>query len=150
MQGGLTYINNKRMRLDSYFTSQPVHDEGAFRWEKIDFNLVKMPHIGTGHYSLYSYGLVIKDNAQSAFISTDAQFQPDLLGSISEQVSLIFHDCETREGPSSIHAHYRQLCTLPPQLKERIWLYHYDPSPAPDPWTDGFKGFVQKGQAFEF
>jgi ribonuclease BN (tRNA processing enzyme) len=150
LQGGLFYVESKKMHLEDYFTSHPVHDEGAFRWEGIDFNLVKMPHIGTGHYSLYSYGLVIRNKTQSAFISTDAQFQPDLLGSISQQVDLIFHDCETCESPSLIHAHYRQLCTLPPQLKEKMWLYHYDPCPIMDPRADGFKGFVQKGQEFEF
>jgi ribonuclease BN (tRNA processing enzyme) len=150
LQGGLLYINRKKMHLDDYFTSQPVNDKGAFRWEGIDFKLIKMPHIGMGHYRLYSYGLVIKDRTKSAFISTDAQFQPDLLGSISEQVDLIFHDCETCERPSLIHAHYSQLCTLPLQLKERMWLYHYDPSPGLDPGADGFKGFVQKGQEFEF
>jgi ribonuclease BN (tRNA processing enzyme) len=149
LQGGLLYINGKKMHLDDYFTGQPVQDEGAFRWEGIDFNLVKMPHIGTGHYRLYSYGLVIKDGTQSAFISTDAQFQPDLLDSISEQAGLIFHDCETSKKPSPIHAHYRQLCTLPHELKEKMWLYHYDPCPAMDPRADGFKGFVQKGQEFE-
>ena len=149
LQGGLLHINSKKMHLDDYFTPQPVQDDGAFRWEGIDFNLVKMPHIGTGHYNLCSYGLMIKNSTQTAFISTDAQFQPNLLGTISKQVDLIFHDCETSKRPSHVHAHYRQLCTLPHQLKERVWLYHYHPSPDMDPRADGFKGFVKKGQEFE-
>lgn len=150
LQGGLTHIHGKEMHLDDYFTLQPVHDQGTFRWEGIDFNLVKMPHIGTGRYNLCSYGLMIKNGTQRAFISTDAQFQANLLDSISEQVDLILHDCETCEPPSSIHAHYHQLCTLSPQLKGKMWLYHYQPSPHLDPGADGFKGFVQKGQEFEF
>ncbi|MFZ0927741.1 MAG: MBL fold metallo-hydrolase [Syntrophobacteraceae bacterium] len=150
LQGGLLHINRKRMQMDDYFSPQPVDDELAFRWEGIDFNLVEMAHIGTGRYNLYSYGLVIKNSTQSAFISTDAQFQPNVLVRISEQVDLIFHDCETSKIPSLIHAHYSQLCTLPNKLKERMWLYHYDPCPALDPKADGFKGFVQKGQEFEF
>jgi hypothetical protein len=31
-----------------------------------------------------------------------------------------------------------------------MWLYHYQDGPLPDAKADGFAGFVNQGQTFEF
>jgi hypothetical protein len=31
-----------------------------------------------------------------------------------------------------------------------MWLYHYNPGHLPDARADGFRGFVKKGQVFDF
>ncbi|HYA42198.1 MAG TPA: MBL fold metallo-hydrolase [Syntrophobacteraceae bacterium] len=149
LKGGLRYVQDTEMHLGDYFVCSPIVENGPFHWEGITFSLVKMLHIGQGCKTPYSFGLVIKDETKSVFISTDAQFQPDLLTRISESVDLMFHDCETQRPISGVHAHFNDLCTLPLGLKQKMWLYHYQPNPTQNPKEEGFRGFVIKGQEFD-
>jgi len=54
---------------------------------------------------------------------------------------------------SRVHAHYDDLRReLSDETKSKIWLVHYDDK-APEifnPVADGFRGFVKKGQVFDF
>ncbi len=148
LKGGLGCIEGKRMHLTDYFNCCPVPENGRFDWEGIRFSLVKMPHIMTGYRNLYSFGLLIEEHG-AAFITTDTQFDPALLGRIGKKAGIIFHDCETSPSKSIVHAHYDDLMTLPSALKRKIWLYHYQPCPTRCPKSDGFEGFVKKGQEFD-
>jgi ribonuclease BN (tRNA processing enzyme) len=150
LKGGLRCVQDREMHLNDYFVCSPIVENGSFHWEGISFSLFKMLHTGGGCKTPYSFGLMIKDKQKGVFISTDAQFQPDLLAGISEDVDLIFHDCETEEAPSGIHAHFNDLRTLPLHLKQKMWLYHYQPNPSQNPKEEGFRGFVIKGQEFDF
>lgn len=88
------------------------------------------------------------------FLTTDTQFAPKQLQDFYATADLVFHDCETTAFRSNVHAHYDDLKTLPDEVKERMWLYHYNTTPevfeghgkARD---DGFAGFVTKGKEFE-
>ena len=42
------------------------------------------------------------------------------------------------------------LATLAPEIKNKMWLYHYNPGPLPNAEKDGFLGFVKKSSLFEF
>ena len=152
LKGGLECIGNKCMELSNYFDCHPVAEDGRFDWQGIQFELVKMPHVMGESCNMYSYGLLAgaSDQKNSLFISTDTQFQPDLIESLSEKVSLIFHDCETSDVKSTVHAHYEQLLTLPASVKNKMWLYHYQRDSKYLPHQDGFLGFVLKGQEFNF
>ena len=150
LKGGLTCVQDRETDLDEYFMCSPIVENGPFRWEDISFSLVKMLHTGAGCKHPYSFGLVVTDETRNVFISTDAQFQPGLLGEIAGRVDLMFHDCETMPTPSGVHAHYDDLRTLPLSLKQKMWLYHYQPNPTQNPKEEGFRGFVVKGQEFDF
>ncbi len=152
LKGGLGCIEGKRMHLTDFFKCNSVPDRGTFVWEGIRFMLVKMRHIFNGYKNLYSYGLLIRetDNGPLVFFSTDTQFHPDLICKIGEKASLIFHDCETSPFKSVVHAHYDDLRTLPLEIRQKMWLYHFQPCPELRPKKDGFKGFVTKGQEFDF
>jgi hypothetical protein len=67
-----------------------------------------------------------------------------------EQADVIFHDCETGGYPTPVHAHYEELLTLPLAIRQKTWLYGYQPGTLPEATADGFLGFVKRGQAFEF
>jgi ribonuclease BN (tRNA processing enzyme) len=153
LKGGLSCIEGKIMHLTDYFTCCALVENGSFSWEGIRFGLVKMPHILTGYKDHYSFGLLIgeaEETEWSIFISADTQFQPGLITEIAGKAVVIFHDCETTCLKSRVHAHYEDLCALPDWIKQKIWLYHYQPNPTQQPETDGFKGFVVKGQEFNF
>jgi len=153
LQGGLECLRFKRMKLADYFDCQALTVVTPFLWEGISFEMVKMSHIAGDYCNHYSYGLLIENAGkagESLFISTDALFQPQVLEKISPKADLIFHDCETSQHKTQVHAHYDQLCTLPASIKKKIWLYHYQPKHNYLPHEDGFQGFVVKGQEFYF
>jgi hypothetical protein len=82
-------------------------------------------------------------------------FQPMRVMSEYDNSDIIFQDCETYDwqtgkSKSGVHAHYRELLTLPEEIRSKMWLYHYqDARPLPDAKADGFAGFVEQGQVFE-
>ncbi|MCE5336052.1 MAG: MBL fold metallo-hydrolase [Desulfobacteraceae bacterium] len=154
LKGGLGCITGKSMDLSDYFQCCPVDGGGAFAWEGIRFTLVKLPHVLGEKRSHYSFGVFIEDPEDNSggpvFISTDTILQPDFLAEIARKVSLIFHDCETAPIPTRVHSHYSELVRLPDSIKSKMWLYHYQPFPDEKPELHGFRGFVTKGQEFDF
>lgn len=125
------------MGIEDYFECHPVTSE--FAWEGCQFKLARTDHIG------YSYGLIINTGKNVVYFSSDSKIQPFL----PEEVSIIFHDCETMQPPSGVHAHYDDLRLLPSHMKSKMWLYHYSDGEKPNPKSDGFAGFVEVGQSFE-
>ena len=97
-----------------------------------------------------SYGLMFLADDIKVFITTDTQYSPSQLGNFYETADLIFHDCEIAKHKSHVHAHYDELINLPLAIKNKMWLYHYNSSKLPDAKKDGFRGFVKKGQCFDF
>ena len=153
LKGGLRCIEGKCMHLSDFFNCRQVNDGKSFMWEGINFILVRMPHIMTGYHDIVSYGLLIhpRQNEENVvFISTDTQFHPQLITRIASTADHIFHDCETSKYKSMVHAHYKDLLTLPASIRKKMWLYHYQPNPDQNFKKDGFRGFVQKGQEFIF
>jgi ribonuclease BN (tRNA processing enzyme) len=150
VKGGLNCVQDKERNLDDFFSCLPIAENGSFQWENINFSLVEMPHTGKRCKKNSSYALIITDVNKNVFFSTDAQFVPSLLIEIAQRVDVLFHDCETIDPPSGIHAHYDELRTLPISIKEKMWLYHYQPNPCQDPIKEGFRGFVVKGQEFDW
>jgi len=67
---------------------------------------------------------------------------------------VIFHDCELKIYSNSVHAQYHELCNLSPDIKKKMWLYHYTTEGGsidlPIATEDGFLGFVKRGAIFEY
>jgi ribonuclease BN (tRNA processing enzyme) len=152
LKGGLGCIQGKRMDISDYFDCHPVAEGGSFVWEDLRFSLVRMPHIMCEKKNHDSHGLRIDatdHGGVSVFISADTEFHPEMLLKLTTGADLIFHDCETSPLRTGVHAHYEDLRTLPPGVKEKMWLYHYQSPSRYDALADGFRGFVKKGQEFD-
>ena len=64
-------------------------------------------------------------------------------------IEYIFHDCASYKSP--VHTSYDELKTLPPELKKRIFLCHYDEKMAQkNVAADGFCGFAKRGFYYDF
>ncbi|QTA87384.1 MBL fold metallo-hydrolase [Desulfonema magnum] len=150
LKGGLGCIEGKCMHLTDYFDCRPLAGNGFFHWEGIHFSLIKMPHVITGYKDIHSYGLLMEEDGNVVFITTDTQFEPAIVSRVGQKADIIFHDCETTPFKTIVHTHYDDLCTLPLELRQKIWLYHYQPCPNRQAKADGFRGFVTKGQEFDF
>lgn len=150
LAGSMNSIEGENCTLETYFDVHEIERNGSFEWEGITFRLVQTIHIMNGYALASCHGLLFQVNNKMIYITADTQFAPYLLDCVYQQADIIFHDCETANVPSGVHPHYDDLCTLPDNIKQKMWLYHYNPGPLPDAEHQGFRGFVKRGQSFEF
>lgn len=149
LSGGMKCLENKESALDDFFEVRAIYEwNNHFRWQEIMFQLVKTIHVQNHRKNLPSYGLFFNYNNQKILITTDTKFSPALFMNYYLDADIIFHDCELLKQQSGVHAHYDEIRTLDASIKNKMWLYHYNPGPLPDAVADGFKGFVKKGQSF--
>lgn len=150
LSGTMRSLEGEVADFSSYFKLVKVPPNESFTWENIDFNLVQTVHIMNGSALAPCHGVFFTLGKTKIYYTADSQFCPHMLETFYQEADLIFHDCETSPTHSNVHAHYTELVNLPPEIKKKMWLYHYNPGPLPDAEDDGFKGFVKKGQTFEF
>lgn len=83
------------------------------------------------------------------FITGDCRFNSPGLSQAYSQSDIILHDSEMGANRSEVHPHYLDLCTLQPQQRAKMYLYHCRPSDNEGAIKDGFKGILRKGQELE-
>jgi ribonuclease BN (tRNA processing enzyme) len=149
LSGGMRYIEGDIASLETFFNVREIDFNRFFTWDGINFKLVKVVHVKNKCSIMPSYGLFFMINNQNVFLTTDAQLNL-CLEEFYEKADIIFHDCETSQFPSKIHAHYEELLKLPQNIRSKMWLYHYQPGILPNAKKDGFCGFVKPGQIFDF
>ncbi len=151
LSGGMRSYEGKVLSIDDYFDCRPVRSNHSFEWEGLVFTPVQTVHVMNGFELVESFGLLIQESGRDAvnFMTTDTQFCPTQLGKFYSISTRIFHDCETAEFRSGVHAHYDELRSLDEDVRRKMWLYHYQPRPEQQPDRDGFLGFVHKGQTFD-
>lgn len=149
LAGGMRSLQGEIAQLSSYFDVHEVNSNGTFTWDNLQFRTVQTVHVMDGFKIAPSFGLIFEVSGKKIFITTDTQFAPSQITDFYVKADLIFHDCETAQFKSGVHAHYTQLKTLSPEIRQKMWLYHYNPHNPYDAVADGFKGFVVKGQEFD-
>lgn len=151
LSGGLESTDNAPDHLGSYFDVHIIHAGGSFSWGGLDVELFQTIHQISDGELMPSFGLQTRVDDKSILLTADTRFpeEGDQLRQRYETADLIFHDCETSQVKSTVHAHYTELITLDPKIRAKMWLYHYQPGPLPDAVADGFAGFVDKGQLFD-
>lgn len=148
LSGGMRSIEGDIADLETYFEVHKVNRHGYFTWEGVQFNLVKVVHVNNGYFIMPSYGLFFEYNGVKIFLTTDTKVCREI-EEYFERADIIFQDCETSRFPSRIHAGYEELLTLPKYIRNKMWLYHYQPGHLPEAKKDGFRGFIKRGQCFE-
>lgn len=149
LSGGLKTLEAKDATLQDYFSVHTVADGQVYEWEGLKLILIKTIHVHSNGKLMPSYGLDIDYKGKNFFITTDTQFKPEHFETFYQKATLIFHDCETLTTPSGVHAHFNQLINLPPEIKDKMWLYHYNDGPLPDAKSQGFLGYARCGQIIE-
>lgn len=150
LKGGLGTLQNKIAHLDTYFDVKPIKRNQGFDFAGVHLQTVQTVHFMDGYEIVPSYGLIFPTPKGKVFLTTDTQFTPGQLSTFYDEAAFIFHDCETSDSKSGVHAHYEELKTLPDEVRAKMWLYHYQDGRLPDAEADGFAGFARKGQVFEF
>ena len=151
LSAGMRSLKESDSQLTSYFDVQSVAmDKRQFHWAGVEFTLVQTEHVYDNGKPVPCYGLFFTYQNTRIFLSTDSQYTPDRFSEYFSKADVIFHDCETGLFKSGVHAHFDELCQLPPAIKQKMWLYHYQPGTLPDAVKVGFKGFAQPGQVIDF
>lgn len=150
LSAGLQSLYEEKATIHTYFNPQTLVNENSFSWENIEFQLVRTIHVYNDKQLVPSYGLFFTDGQSNVFITTDTQFKPQEYMEFYHKADVIFHDCEISEQLNPVHSNYIDLITLDSSIKSKMWLYHYSAYQLPDAKGQGFKGFVQRGQVFDF
>lgn len=139
----------KEQTLNSFFLPNKLFNNDSFYFADTKIEIVENKHEYYNDFN-YSHSLFINNQI---FISGDCILHEDNL-KYFKKAKTIFHDCGLIHYENNIHASYQDLCSLPLDIKNKMWLYHYTTNngtiPLPDYKKDGFLGFVKKGQIFEF
>lgn len=149
LSGGLRSIQGEKVNLRTYFNLHPIKKD-TFVWKGLKFTLVETIHFFNNTKKAPSFGLMFSADNIKVLFTSDTQFCPDELMNYYKKADIIFQDCETAFTKSGVHAHYNELKTLDQNIKEKMWLYHYNPGIRPEAVKDGFRGFVKRGQCYDF
>lgn len=149
LSASMESVQDRRNSLDQYFDVQRIKPNGDFIWWNVKFDLIQTVHVVDDRRIKPSYGLIFNTDGKTVFISGDTQHAPNQLLTFYQRSDIIFQDCELAEYPNSVHAQYYELVKLPEDIKKKMWLYHND-GERPDAVADGFAGFVNKGDVFDF
>lgn len=100
--------------------------------------------------SFWSCGVIIDDRI---LFTSDTRFDDDLVISFENMFNFeaIFHDCQFYNG--GVHASLEEIKTLPPEIKKKMYLMHYN-----DNWEEfeqkvadyGFVGLTQQWKHYVF
>jgi ribonuclease BN (tRNA processing enzyme) len=151
LSAGMRSLQGAVAELETYF--DPVYLDGNDHFTVGDstIDIIQTIHVVDDRKIVPSHGLMINSNGKKILFTGDCQMAPNQMRTFYEQSDVIFHDCELMEYPNSVHAQYHELKELPDEIKNKMWLYHYTKSDnMPDPIADGFLGYVERGQSFEF
>ena len=162
LKGGIQFSEEGRMTFDDYFNQikpklllkKPfaLYDSNI---GKINLKLFRTRHVTTSKNSLrhsqISYGVLIDEKV---LFTADTQFnQPQLAYLLSNypNIEVIFHDCDISGYSAGVHASYEQLCSLPADIKQKMYLCHYNEKVnGIDSILDGFAGLVHCGVYYDF
>ena len=149
LKGGLDALHGKVAALTDYCECFPIHKNKSFIFEGIKMTPFQTTHVNFAFSIRLSYGLLIENpkTGKSCMISGDTVFNPSGLNYLYERADLILHDVEVSANRSHVHPHITDLSTLSPEIKSKMYLYHYSELPE-DPDQYGFAGFVEKFQEF--
>ncbi|MFQ5671797.1 MAG: MBL fold metallo-hydrolase [Nitrospinales bacterium] len=95
------------------------------------------------------------------WISGDTMFDAEYPTRFAQDAEVMFHDTQMFVG--GVHASYSELTTLPPEIRAKMYLYHYDDNwDHPEKWVkdsdpftgnpvkDGFLGWARQQVAYDF
>lgn len=117
---------------------------------------VRSLHVVNNRNFMNSWGLMFeeqKENGQKIYFPTDSQFMsPKQIKTTYNKSTVIYQDCETSPFPSDVHAHITDLKTLPPEIKSKMLIYHYQETPTVGKHIDEneFKGVLKMGDVQEY
>jgi len=155
LKGGLASIQGRILNLHDYFDVHGLDNNEHFTWQAITFEIIQSVHVFNGYWVVPTFGLLITEleSGKKVYHTSDTQLNPDYLDQYYRQADMIIQDCETSPFRTGVHSHYEELITLDPEVKTKMYLWHYQDNVVDDfdAWQDkahkdGFAGFLKQGE----
>jgi len=159
LAGSMAYTEEGLLKFTDYFeVIRPEWVKKApremFTFDILDMDM-QMTIFRTAHIpgfteswekSFWCNGVLIDSRIM---VSGDTRFDLSLFDDVgNKNLDAVFHDTQLF-NPGSVHATYDQLKTLPNDLKQKMYLYHYgDNYTLFNPKSDGFAGFAQQWEIY--
>ncbi|MCB1864998.1 MAG: MBL fold metallo-hydrolase [Chromatiales bacterium] len=152
LAAGMQVTSGHDSALADYFDERKVAPDGHFVWEGMEMHLVPTRHVVGDKRVMHSYGLAFRMDGKSVYFTADTRYCYDdpVVRPYMDAADVIFHDCETTDYVTGVHAHFDELAAMPAKIRRKTWLYHYDDGTLPDAKAAGFIGYVERGQQFDF
>jgi ribonuclease BN (tRNA processing enzyme) len=151
LSGGMRSLQGETATLETYFDTVYLDGNDSFEIGDTTIDIIQTVHVVDDRKIVPSHGLMMNANDKKIFFTGDCQMAPNQMRTFYNQADVIFHDAELAEYPNSVHAQYHELKKLPDAIKSKMYLYHYTKSEnMPDAVADGFLGFVDRGDSFEY
>jgi len=162
LRGGIQFSETGKMKFEDYFREIEIHKILTKPFEmyeskigNINIKLFRTRHVTSRPDSLknsqISYGVLIDEKV---LFTADTQFnEPQLRYLLSryKTIECIFQDCDISGYSAGVHASYDQLCSLPPEIRSKMYLCHYSDSVnSIDALVDGFAGLAKHGVYYNF
>lgn len=134
LKGGLGTLSGRRTQLTDYFDVLELSTAGRGRLDRFrlldryECTLFPTDHIHVEEkYDWPSYGLLFRDlsTGQTVVYSGDTRFDPHDLGEKMAAATLNFHEVQLEDRPFTVHATLSELRTLPEEVRQKTYLYHY-------------------------
>ncbi|MCI7565271.1 MAG: MBL fold metallo-hydrolase [Treponema sp.] len=157
LRGGIQFSEEGVMKFEDYFKELPIKKIQTKPFDifhaslgTLDLKLFRTRHVTTRFNSLrnsqVSYGVLIDERV---LFTADTQFnEPQLRFLLNKYktIEYIFHDCDVSGYSAGVHASYDQLCTLPPEIRSKTYLCHYNEAVNEiEALVDGFAGLAKPG-----
>lgn len=163
LSGGMDSLNygqmteeerTHRISLDSYFEPHYLsgNPEDAIKIGETAIEPFTTMHVSNRLKQVDSCGLLIKTGSgKEIMFTSDTQFCPRQLIDMYNTVDVIFHDFETSESPSGVHAHKNDMITLDDDIKAKTYPCHYqDGFDRSFATKNGFLKPVEMGDTFTY
>ena len=162
LRGGIQFSEHGKMTFEDYFKEIPNKRILKKPFEMyhgtlgtMDLKIFRTRHVTTSTNSLknsqLSYGVLIDEKV---LFTADTQFnehQLRYLLSKYKNIQYIFQDCDISGYSAGVHASYDQLCSLPPEIRAKMYLCHYNNAVnSIDALVDGFAGLARHGVYYNF
>ena len=116
----------------------------------IGIEYFRVPHVVGDGVNKPAYGMKISSGGAKILWSGDTIFSRQWIEEADPKAT-IFHECMFfPKFFGTVHSHYDELKSLPPEVRARIVLMHYTQVPAGiDPVKDGFMAAAKRHETFE-
>ena len=94
------------------------------------FRFFRVPHVVGSNVDKPAYGVEIRDARHTFVWSGDTTFSPKWIERTVESADILFHECTfVPRARSTVHTHWPELASVPPEVGRRIVLMHHTAVP---------------------
>ena len=140
-----TYFDVISMDRKDFWIEERLPDNTLKEWT---FYTVESTHVIGGTKHMPSFGLIFKSNDKVIYFPTDTMLMmPPAMKDFYEMADVVYQDTEVGIK-SNVHSHIDDIEKCDPNIKKKLYLYHYSEEPNVD--ESQYAGILRVGDIHEY